>query len=80
MDVQSADQQSLNNSLSSIISEVEVKEKHWFKDNWVLLSLCSAIFFALSNMFVGDLSKKGFESYYYWGSGSLLISTGYFIY
>ena len=46
----------------------------------MLLSLISAVFFALSNMFVGDLSKKGIESYYYWGSGSLIISVGYFIY
>ena len=79
------DEEQVNLSRSSssakyIAEEVEVKEKHWFRDNWVLLSLMSAVFFALSNMFVGDLTKKGFESYYYWGSGSLLVSSAYFIY
>lgn len=53
--------------------------KHWLWDNWVLLSLCAAVVWAACNLCVGELADEGISGIFYFNTGSLIFTAGYFI-
>merc|ERR1712160_50502 len=53
--------------------------KHWLWDNWVILSLCAATVWAACNLCVGELADEGISGIFYFNTGSLIFTAGYFI-
>ena len=57
------------------------RPRHWFKDNWVLLSILSLISFSTANLIIGTLAKlPGLQSVNYFCTGCIVFTIGYFIY
>ena len=69
----------LKRNSNKLPMQTSIRQKHWYKDSWILLALSSALLFSISNMFVGDLGKLGLKSFYYWGTGAFVVSIIYFI-
>lgn len=51
----------------------------WLMGNWIILSLLAAVCFALCNLFIGEIAPLGISGNYYYNTGSLLFSAGYFV-
>ena len=56
------------------------KVKHWYWDNWVMLSLTCACCLTLREVMIGEFSQLAYEGLYYIGTGPLLPNILYFIY
>ena len=48
-------------------------------NNWVILSLIATVCFCSCNLMIGELSGLGLPMLYYYNSGSLVFTVGYFI-
>jgi hypothetical protein len=65
---------------SGITSSEKIPVKdHWFWGNWSILALMAAASFALGNLFIGELAPLGVSGNYYYNSGSLVYTIGYFV-
>ena len=58
--------------------EAEKKQKHCYWDNWIALTLTSAIFFTARSMLTGEISALGFPGVIYMGSGPIIFGVFYF--
>ena len=53
--------------------------KHWFWDNWIILSFMAVLSFTIANYFISAISGMGVRTLYYFSTGSLVFAIIYFI-
>jgi hypothetical protein len=69
----------LNKSQKSNTENAQKVNNHWLWGNWVILSLMAAIVWAACNLFIGELAELGVGGIFYFNTGSLFFTGGYFI-
>ena len=62
------------------VTDEKKRKKGGILNNWVLLSLIAACLFALRIILVGNMTSLGFDGLYFFSTGSVILSSTYFIY
>ena len=65
--------------VNAFIENEKPNSNHWFWGSWVILSILAASCLAICNIFIGELASLGIAGNYYYCTGSLLYSAGYFL-